>query len=205
MAGSLLYRTSFFEKWANTMKFGIDIDGTIKDTTRAAIEVFNRELNQDVKVEHSTDFYLDKVYGLTKEEGKEMWRKLEEEIYELGLPLEHASSVLNELVQQSHEVFFITARPDIGNVREITINWLREHGFPYTGDNLIMDSRNKAKVAKELEINLFFEDAPDHLENLIENGIHTIIVDAPYNRQFPESVERITDWLQVYKILEGKM
>lgn len=187
------------------MKFGIDIDGTIKDTTSAAIEVFNRELKQDVKVEDSTHFYLDKVYGLTKEQGREVWRKLEEEIYELGLPLEHASNVLNELVQQNHEVFFITARPDIGNVREITIKWLKEHGFPYTGDNLMMNSRDKAKVAKSLEIDLFFEDAPDHLENLLENGVHTVIVDAPYNRQFPETVQRITDWLQVYKIVEGKM
>lgn len=186
------------------MKFGVDIDGTIKDTTRAAIEVFNRELDRSVKVEDSTDFYLDKAYGLTKQEGQELWRKLEEEIYELGLPLEHASNVLNELVLQKHEVFFVTARPDIGNVREITINWLKGHGFPYTGDNLAMNSRDKAKVAKELQIDLFFEDAPDHLENLLEQGIHTVIVDAPYNRQFPDTVQRITDWLEVYKILEGK-
>jgi uncharacterized protein len=186
------------------MKLGIDIDGTIKNTHKIAIEVFNKELNQSVTLEEATDFYLDKAYGLSSKEGKHLWKKLEETIYTLGLPLDHASEVLNELVKIGHKVFFITARPDVGNIKNITHKWLKDHGFPYTGNNLIMDAKDKAKVAKELNIELFFEDAPDHLQNLLNNNIRTVIVDALYNRHFPETVQRIHDWLEVYNILNKK-
>jgi uncharacterized protein len=180
------------------MKIGVDIDGTVKDTHRAAIEVYNKELNRSVTLEDAPDFYLDKAYGLSSDEGGRLWRKLEETIYELGLPLDHASEVLNDLVKRGHTITFITARPDIKNIRAITITWLKKHGFPYTGDNLVMNSQDKARVAKEKGIELFFEDAPEHLDNLIENGIRTIIVDASYNQQYPASIPRIKDWLEVY-------
>lgn len=186
------------------MKIGVDIDGTIKDTHRAAVEVFNKELNRNLRVEDVPDFYLDTAYGLTRKEGARMWRKLEEQIYTLGIPLAHAAEVLNELVKHGHEVYFITARPGMKNIREVTKTWLKQHGFPYTGKNLVMSAQDKAKVAKEIGIELFFEDAPNHLLNLVQNKINTVIVDATYNRDFPYPVKRITDWRQVYELVEER-
>jgi uncharacterized protein len=185
------------------MKIGVDIDGTIKDTHRAAVEVYNRELNRAVAVEEVTDFYLDRAYGLTPKEGRQLWRKLEVEIYTLGIPLKHAPEVLNDLVKQGHEVFFITARPEIGEIRPVTIAWLKKHGFPYTGDNLIMNAQDKAAKAKEIGIQIFFEDSPVHLENLIRNHIPTVIVNALYNQDVPFSAHRIRDWHEVYELVNN--
>lgn len=184
------------------MILGVDIDGTIKDTHRAAVEVHNRFLNRDVKWEEVTDFYLDKAYGLTPKEASRLWRKLEEEIYTLGIPLQHASEVLNELVNQGHQVYFITARPGFPNIAEVTKKWLTKHGFPYTGTNLIMNAQDKARKAKELGVDLFFEDAPNHIENLVKHQIPTVIVDAVYNRQQFKEIERITNWRQVYELVK---
>ncbi|TCS94907.1 5' nucleotidase, NT5C type [Hazenella coriacea] len=183
------------------MNIGVDIDGTIKDTHRAAVQVYNEELNQTIEVEDVPEFYLDRAYRLTRQEGAKMWRKLEEKIYTLGLPLPHASEVLNELVESGHKVFFITARPGMRNLRKVTIDWLQKHEFPYTGRNLVMSAQDKAKVANEIGIDLFFEDAPKHLENLCKNRIPTVIVDASYNRDFPIPLKRITDWRQVHEII----
>jgi len=192
------------EEAIESMHFGVDIDGTIKDTHRAAVEVYNKILNRSVRVEDVTDFYLDRAFGLTREEGYQMWREWEEQIYSLGVPLEHAPEVLTDLVSKGHRVTFITARPDLKNIEEVTRRWLKKHGFPYTGDNLVMNAQDKAKVAKEMGVDLFFEDAPYHLENLVRNQIPTVIVDASYNQDFPHPLKRIRDWREVYAILEDE-
>lgn len=184
------------------MKLGIDIDGTIKDTHKAAVEVYNQELGKNVHIDDVPDFYLDKPYGLTPQEGRKMWRKLEEKIYTLGLPLPHASEVLTQLVRDGHEVYFITARPGMDNIRRVTKAWLKKHNFPYNGNNLLMNSQNKAKVAKKVGIDLFFEDADEHLSKLIAENVPTIIVDAVYNRHLFPNHPRITDWREVHTIVE---
>jgi uncharacterized HAD superfamily protein len=187
---------------ASLMIIGVDIDGTIKDTQRAAVEVHNRVLKRNVRVEDVKEFYLDKAYGLTPKEASKLWRKLEEEIYTLGLPLKNASEVLNRLAQNGHTIYFITARPGMKNIRKVTEDWLKKHGFPFNGKNLIMGAQDKAKEAKKVQVDLFFEDAPNHLLNLVKNKIPTVIVDAVYNRDFPYSLPRITDWRQVYELVE---
>ncbi|WP_124727958.1 5' nucleotidase, NT5C type [Staphylospora marina] len=187
------------------MRLGVDIDGTVKDTHRAAVEVYNRELGKNVRAEDVTEFHLDNAYGLTRQEGRKLWRKLEAEIYSLGVPLPHAPEVLSDLVAKGHEVFFITARPAIGKVERVTRDWLKRHGFPYDGKNLVMNAFDKAKKAREAGVELFFEDAPEHLANLYRNGIPTVVVDAVYNRDIPWPLPRIHDWREVYDLLESRM
>jgi uncharacterized HAD superfamily protein len=185
------------------MKIGIDIDGTIKDTHKAAVEVYNKEFGKQVHIDDVPDFYLDKPFGLTPQEGRKTWRRLEEKIYTLGLPLPHASEVLNQLVRDGHEIYFITARPGMEKIRRVTKLWLKKHSFPYNGNNLYMNSINKAKVAKKIGIDLFFEDAEEHLNKLVSGNVPTVIVDACYNRDLHPDLLRITDWRDVYEIVEN--
>ncbi|WP_224749504.1 5' nucleotidase, NT5C type [Polycladospora coralii] len=184
------------------MRLGIDIDGTIKNTHEAARSIYNEKLNRNVQSEDITDFYLDQAYGLTPQEGKALWRSLESKIYTVGLPMPHASEVLNDLASQGHQITYITARPGLYKIEKITKHWLQQHGFPYTGENLIMNAQDKAEVAHKLQIDLFFEDAPDHLQNLIRKGIRTVIMDANYNRDFPHKAQRMDDWRQVYDLID---
>lgn len=178
------------------MKLGIDIDGTIKHTQKAAIKVYNEEFNMNIKEDEVETYYLDEPYGLTPEEGSKVWRKLETKIYKIGIPLEHAPQSLQQLVKEGHEVYFITARPGFKEVEKVTREWLKEHGFPFDGENLFMNAQQKGKLAKELGIDLFFEDDPVHIDNLIKAGIPVVIVDMKYNRDYPNDIPRINDWLE---------
>ena len=184
------------------MNIGIDIDGTIKQTQRAAIQLFNEELNRNITEDEVTTFYLDEPYGLTGEEGAKVWRKLEERIYTIGIPLEHAPKVLTQLKEEGHNIYFITARPENEKIEKVTIQWLKKHGFPYDGHNLFMNSQQKGNKAKELEIDLFFEDDPTHIDNLLTAGIHTVIVDTHYNREYDKSIPRIKDWLEGLELIK---
>lgn len=179
------------------IKIGVDIDGTIKHTQRAAVKIFNEALNREVKVEDVRTFHLDDAYGLNRKEGRRLWRELEPKIYSIGVPLENAATVLTQLAKEGHEIFFVTARPGMPHIEKITQKWLKQHGFPYNGRNLFMNAQNKALVAKRLGLELFFEDAPFHLNRLVEANIPTVIVDAVYNKDYDPSLPRIKDWKEV--------
>lgn len=183
------------------LNIGVDIDGTIKYTQRAAVQIFNKELNRKVKIEDVRTFHLDEPYGLEKKESKQLWRKLEPKIYSLGVPRENAAPVLSQLATEGHAIHFVTARPGMPHIRKITESWLDKHDFPFNGQNLHMSSQNKAKVAKRLALDLFFEDAPDHLDRLIAADVPTVIVDAVYNRDYNPAVPRIKDWREVPEIV----
>ncbi|GBF10069.1 5' nucleotidase, NT5C type [Tepidibacillus sp. HK-1] len=176
------------------MRLGIDIDGTIKQTQRTAIQLYNEVLNRDVKEDEVTTFYLDEPYGLSEEEGRRIWRKLEAKIYTVGIPLEHAPEALQQLKGEGNQIYFITARPDTDRIRKITIEWLKKHNFPYNGENLFMNAHDKGTVANQLGIDLFFEDDPEHINNLLAKKIHTIIMDAKYNQDYPADIPRIKNW-----------
>ncbi|TCS83817.1 5' nucleotidase, NT5C type [Tepidibacillus fermentans] len=184
------------------MRIGVDIDGTIKQTQKAAIQLYNEELNMDVKEDEVTTFYLDEPYGLSGEEGRKLWRKLESKIYTIGIPLEGAPEALQQLKKEGHEIFFITARPNFKRIRDITEEWLQKHGFPFDGTNLYMNIHDKGKIAKDLRIDLFFEDDPEHLDRLLAANIHTVIVDARYNQHYNQAIPRIKDWTEGLEYIE---
>ncbi|MCS1350251.1 5' nucleotidase, NT5C type [Mechercharimyces sp. CAU 1602] len=184
------------------MKIGIDIDGTIKHTQEAAVKVYNKELQKEVRPEDIREFHLDKAYGLTAKEGKAMWRRMEHIIYSIGHPLIDAAPILHDFRNRGHEIFFITARPDMKNITEITKKWLNENDFPYDGKNLYMGSQNKGKIAVDLGIDLFFEDAPYHLDCLVKNGIKTVVVHANYNEDYAHDLLRIREWKEAIPIVE---
>ena len=87
------------------------------------------------------------------------------------------------------------------HIVQVTKDWLKKHGFPYDPSRLRMGAQDKAKIARELGIQLFFEDAPKHLDRLVEEGIPTVIVDAVYNRDYP-GLPRIKSWDQVPPLVE---
>ena len=58
-----------------------------------------------------TTMEIHSAFGLTKEEGGKLWTSLRDDIYYSECaPFPHAVDILHELVEQGHEVYYITAR-----------------------------------------------------------------------------------------------
>jgi hypothetical protein len=89
---------------------------------------------------------------------------------------------LGSLVAQGcHEFYFITSRfPTKGrSVQLQSQRWIQKKiGEPVS---VIVSSR-KGELCKVLGIDYAVDDAPHHVENLLDHGINTYIMDWPYNR-----------------------
>ncbi|WP_187820878.1 5' nucleotidase, NT5C type [Pasteuria penetrans] len=172
------------------MRIGVDLDGTVEDTSAMAIGVYNQLFGRTMS---SSDFdfelcggggiHIGAVYDMGEEEAQRLWTQWQAYFYENGRPFEHAAAALQK-IHIDHEIHFITARPDTPVVRGATRAWLKRHQFPFTEENLHMNSLKKGELSAQLGIGVFFEDDPLHLQNLADHGIYVIIVDSPYNRSF---------------------
>ena len=66
------------------MKFGFDIDDTLINLREHAFQIYNKKLNQNVEVDlfHALDkVEIHELFGMTAEQGSEMWNGSLEEIY----------------------------------------------------------------------------------------------------------------------------
>ncbi|WP_149454084.1 5' nucleotidase, NT5C type [Pasteuria penetrans] len=177
------------------MRIGVDLDGTVKNTFATAVTMFNQWFKRELSLNdfNFDSLRLDLAYGVGIEEITRLWHQWENNIYKNSHPFEHAVSTLQNF-QKEHEIYFITARPDTLPVREVTEAWLRKYLFPFTGKNLYMNSIEKGKLSEDLGIEIFFEDDPIHLQNLVHYKIPTVIMDAPYNRSFSHPLRRMHCW-----------
>src|SRR6476620_11581546 len=93
------------------MKFGFDIDDTLINLREHAFQLYNKKLNQNVEVDlfHALDkVEIHELFGMTAEQGSEMWSGSLEEIYYTSCPpYPNAVDVLQRLEQEGHDIYYI--------------------------------------------------------------------------------------------------
>lgn len=186
------------------MKFGFDIDDTLINLREYAFHLYNKKLSQNVSVDvfHSlTTLEIHEAFGLTKEEGHQLWKSLAEEIYYSSCPpFPYAVQTLQELDRQGHEIYYITARTKEHGER--TMKWLKDHGFPVQESRFYygMDDREKVHIIKNLQLDFYFDDKPAVLETLSDLQLKVYVKDTSYNRHL--NIPRITSWSELNKIID---
>jgi uncharacterized HAD superfamily protein len=186
------------------MRFGFDIDDTLINLREHAFNIYNKKLNQNVP----QDIFqlLDRVeihepFGLSDEQGKEMWRSSLEEIYYTSCPpFPNAVETLKELEKQGHEIYYITARPkDHG---ERTKKWLKEQGFPVQDERFFygMQDHEKVQIIQQLKLDYYFDDKPEVLNTLNHDSLKVLVKDQSYNRHL--NIPRIVNWTELNQILK---
>ncbi|WP_027417181.1 5' nucleotidase, NT5C type [Aneurinibacillus terranovensis] len=186
------------------MKIGFDIDDTLNDIRYTITRIFNEHLEREVTNEFVDTFPTLHVYdafNLSHEEGHNLWRKFQDRIHEENLPLEFSSDALNKLTRDGHEIYYITARED--SARDATVSWLKKYKFPFQEDHLFigMKDEEKAGIAKEIGLDLFFDDKPHVLDAFAGTGVKVCIKDTCYNQHAP--YQRISSWSELEKIVQG--
>ena len=127
--------------------------------------------------------------------------------------------VLERLVQQGHEIFFITARAE--RRRMVTETWLREkrildyakavhlkpHGefnpdYPRGRYDAEGSAQYKTRLAQELGVDVFCEDDTLISRTLAEAGIRVVLFDHPWNRDVShERITRVSGWAEAGALL----
>lgn len=188
------------------MRLGFDIDDTLIDLRRHAFHLYNAELGQNIAesvFEEIPTVEIHKPFGLTDEEGYEMWKANMRNIYFTDCPaFPNAVEVLNRLEEEGHEIFYITSRPK-GFCKE-SEEWVRAKGFPVKGDHFFcgMEDHEKITTIENLQLDFYIDDKPKVLNTLKGLSTKLIIRDQSYNRK--ESYVRLENWTDFEKIIGEK-
>lgn len=185
------------------MKFGFDIDDTLINLREHAFQLYNKKLNQNVKVDlfHALDkVEIHELFDMTAEEGSEMWNNSLEEIYFTSCPpYPDAVETLQRLDREGHEIYYITARPEVHGER--TIKWMIENKFPVQKDRFYygMNDEDKVHIIKDLALDYYFDDKPAVLETLTDYPLNVFAKSQSYNVHL--DIPRITNWSELFELL----
>lgn len=185
------------------MRFGFDIDDTLINLREHAFHLYNKKLGKQLGLDVYNTLKrveIHEPFGMSAEEGKQMWKNSLEEIYYTNCPaFPGAVELLQELEKQGHEIFYITARYQEHGER--TKQWLLEHGFPVHDDRFFygMKDHEKVNIIKNLHLDYYFDDKPEILDTLSEQGIKLFLRDQSYNRD--ASHPRIKEWSELKDLL----
>ncbi|SDO81068.1 hypothetical protein SAMN04487897_12328 [Paenibacillus sp. yr247] len=186
------------------MKFGFDIDDTLINLREHAFHIYNSKLKQNIGLDvfHDlTTMEIHEAFGLTKEEGGQLWLSLRDEIYYTQCPpFPYAVDMLQELVRQGHEVFYITARAVEHTER--TKNWLIANGFPVVEGHFFcgMSDSEKVHIIEKLNLDYYFDDKPTVLDTLSHLPLKVYVKDRTYNQHM--NLPRIIAWDELQDILK---
>ena len=178
------------------MRVGFDIDDTLINLREHAFHLYNTKLGQQLGIEifeALKTVEIHEPFGMSAEEGKEMWKSSLEEIYYTNCPaFPGAVELLQELEQQGHEIFYITARYQEHGER--TKKWLLQQGFPVHDQRFYwgMKDHEKVNIIKQLHLDYYFDDKPEILDTLSGQAVKVFMKDQSYNRQ--ASHPRIKNW-----------
>ncbi|WP_226536480.1 5' nucleotidase, NT5C type [Fictibacillus halophilus] len=186
------------------MRLGFDIDDTLISLREHAFHIYNRKLKQDLPIDvfHTIKtLEIHEPFGLSKQEGNQLWIDSMEEIYFSDCPAyPDAVEVLQELHNQGHEIYYITARP--AKHCEQTKNWVEKAGFPVEEGRFFCGMKDEEKIhtIKELNLDYYFDDKPNVLETLTSESVQLYVRDQSYNQhlEFP----RLTNWTELKEIIK---
>lgn len=187
------------------MRFGFDIDDTLINLREHAFHIYKKKLKKDLSLDvfHALNqVEIHGPFGLTDEQGKEMWVSSLEEIYYTDCPaFPDALEVLQELEKQGHEIFYITARPEEHGIR--TRDWMKKKGFPVRDDRFYygMADDEKTHIIKKLELDYYVDDKPAVLNTLKEIPVKLIVKNQSYNQEV--DFERLVNWKDFKGVLNN--
>lgn len=186
-----------------TFVLGVDLDGVCADYTAAFAEVVAEERGcavADLPADRSWDFAEWGVDALGGFERLHRLAVLEKRMFRTMPALPGCAEALWRLSDAGVWIRIITHRLVVHWGHQIavadTVAWLDEHGIPYR--DLCFLGRKP-----EVEADCYIDDAPHNVVALREQGNHTLVFDAPYNRDVPGP--RVRNWAEAQDAVLARM
>lgn len=190
------------------MNIGIDIDDTITDTfntqfnlaQKFTIETLNKTARINKPENFKYQYYCREFHNWTEEENLKFWKENYESILKNSKPKPYVKEILDRLKSDGHKIIIITARFSLDNINpeDITRKWLEDNEIRY--DKLIVNAKNKKKVANENNIDIFIDDDIENCQEVAELNIPTLLMDSYHNSNLDgKDAIRVYSWLHVYQ------
>ena len=204
------------------MRIGVDLDDVIAVCAVPYLRKFAQEYRVELPDEKEIGWHLlrDMDERVSEAERDRFRIKLYDGTFFSELDIyEDCPMVLERLVQEGHEIYFITARAE--RRRMVTETWLREKRIldyakavhlkpmgefrpdqPRGRYDPEGSAAYKVRLAQELRIDVFCEDDTIISETLAEAGIRVVLFDHPWNRDVAhERITRVNGWAEAGTLL----
>lgn len=191
------------------MIIGIDIDDTltdIRDEVGAEALKYAKSLNKEIdetKVvwdKNNNGSSFKERYNLNYDELLYFFRNLQEKITKKAKPREDVVDILKKLREEGHKIYIITARDSEfhDDPYKLSKIWLDKNNIEY--DKLIVDARDKVKVCKEQNVDLFIDDKLSNCQGISNEGIITIRI-TNYTDQHQNIINK-KNWKEIYEYIK---
>jgi uncharacterized HAD superfamily protein len=204
------------------VRIGVDLDDVIAVCAVPYLRRFAQEYQVELPDEKEIGWHLlrDMDERVSAAERDRFRIKLYDGTFFSELDIyEDCPTVLERLVQNGHEIYFITARAE--RRRMVTETWLREKGildyakavhlkpygefrpdYPRGRYDAEGSAQYKVRLAQELRVDVFCEDDTIISKALADAGIRVILFDHPWNRDVAhERVTRVSGWSEAGALL----
>ena len=175
------------------MRFYIDYDDCLCETARAFVEIADRLFGKKVPYEQVRFFNLQDSFQLTDKEYEELMTEGHRpEILMAYKETPGAVRVINDWIDQGHEVYIITGRPF--SSFDASRRWLDEHGLK-RAKMFCLNKYGRDSFIKNSDFNLELEDYYQmHFDYAIEDSpaafkffrhlpdLKVLIFDRPWNQ-----------------------
>lgn len=192
------------------MNIGIDIDNTLTDIEKDLFEAANKytkTLNSNFTFKEIQKYdgftnmakFYSEIFGWNDDNINFFFRNQRLEVVDNAKPREGVIEVLQKLKKEDNNIYIITARTNIYDDMpyERAKRWLDNNDIVY--DKLVVNALDKAKICKELKIDLFIDDQLNNCINLSNNGIHTIRLTN--SKEEYTNFVNIDNWNDIYKYI----
>ncbi len=187
----------------------LDLDGVVANLTPVVMRRLVERLGlepADVRYwdpEHYDDVLAEFPERVRTPEAERILSEIygDPETYREAHPMPHALEAAQWLARRKLLTAYITRRKP--HTRDVTLEWLRERGFPMRPVHHVERPETKAEVAARLGVSILVEDSPREAREFAEAGLTPILIEHRYNRSLTEPwVLRAGSWEALRGLLE---
>ena len=191
------------------MIIGVDIDDTLTDIRDELAEEalkyaksLNKEIDEKKVVwdKNNNGSSFKERYNLDYDELLYFFSNIQENITKKAKPREDVVDGIKKLRKDGHKIYIITARDSEfhNDPYELSKTWLDKNNIEY--DKLIVNARDKVKICKEQNVNIFIDDKLSNCIEISNENIITIRI-TNYTEQHKNIVNK-KNWKEIYEYIK---
>ena len=190
------------------MRIGVDIDNVLSNFNDVLLNKYiehDKSINGKGIVNQDVD--IRDMFNWNKEYEEKFYKENIEYFASLFEPIEECSKYVKLLKEEGNTIYIISGRDngEYSNPYKMTIDWLKKYDIVY--DKLFLvdayNSHSKTEICLEYNIDVMIDDSKRMCKDIKDNGIRTLLMDTPYNRDTNE-FERVNSWKEIYNKLSNK-